>query len=307
MPPHLPTFGVPNGSPKDARPEAMSETDHELQAPPIFADYGEYIPTANEPLFGIVQRMAQMHFLAPLPPEQLAPDSYIKLALIPEGEPHYFDGQGEPMDWHDGVAGHVPPRKGIVATSNGPVRCLMVNFYPSAFHRLFGGPVDRFNGRMVPPEQVLGTAAATLYENVRATIHAQSTIDVVKNFLIDLVARKAPAPPSSIARLEHYIRERKGKVLVNELSELAGLSERQLQRRFKEEIGLSPKAFCSVVRFNHVYSEMKRIGKLDLDVAISCGYFDESHMMKDLSYFLGKAPKRFVSLIRPMVDLNLGH
>ncbi len=285
----------------------MSDTERLTEGLPMLANYGEYIPAVNDPLFGIVQRMAHMHFLAPLPPEQLAPDSYIKLALIPEGEPHYFDGQGEPMDWHDGIAGHVPPRKGIVATSNGPVRCLMVNFYPSAFHRLFGGPMDRFNGMMVPPEQVLGTAAATLYANVRATIDAQSSIDVVKIFLIDLVNRKAPDPPSSVARLEHYIRERKCMVLVNELAELAGLSERQLQRRFKEEIGLSPKAFCSVVRFNHVYSEMKRTGKLDLDVALSCGYFDESHMLKDLSYFLGKTPKRFVSLIRPMVDLNLGH
>ncbi len=291
----------------DAWSEAMPKSESQLQAPPLFADYGEYIPVANDPLFGVVQRMAHMHFLAPLPPEQLAPDSYIKLALILDGEPHYFDGQGEPLDWHDGFAGHVPPRKGIVTKSDGPVRCLMANFYPSAFFQLFGGPVDRFNGLMIPPEQLLGDGAATLYAGVRATHDPRIALDVVKCFLRELITEQAPAQPSPIARLEHYIRERKGMVLVNELAELAGLSERQLQRRFKEEVGLSPKAFCSVVRFNHVYSEMKRTGKLDLDVALACGYFDESHMMKDLSYFLGKAPKRFVSLIRPMVDLNLGH
>jgi AraC-like DNA-binding protein len=285
----------------------MPDKQHETQGQSLLADYGEYIPDANDPLNGIVQRMAHMHFLAPLPPEQLAPDSYIKLALILEGEPHYFDGRGEPMDWHDGFAGHVPPRKGIVSMSDGPVRCLMVNFYPSAFHRLFGGPVDRFNGLMVPPEQVLGAAAATLYTEVRATRDPHAAFDVVKHFVQRWVSSRTMHPPSPIARLEHLIRERKGTVLVNELPELVGLSERQLQRRFKDEVGLSPKAFCSVVRFNHVYSVMKRKGRLDLDVALSCGYFDESHMTKDLSYFLGKTPKRFVSLIRPMVDLNLGH
>ena len=97
----------------------------------MIANFKEYIPQANEPLFGIVQRMAYVHFLAPLPPEQLAPDSYIKLSLILDGEPRYFDGYGQPMDWHDGFSGHVPPRKGIIATSEGPVRCLMVNFFPA--------------------------------------------------------------------------------------------------------------------------------------------------------------------------------
>jgi len=39
------------------------------------SDYAEYLPTARDPLFGTVQRMAHIHFLASLPPEQLAPDS----------------------------------------------------------------------------------------------------------------------------------------------------------------------------------------------------------------------------------------
>jgi AraC-like DNA-binding protein len=284
----------------------MSNNELHPDAAPMLADYGEFIPAVNDPLHGIVQRMAHMHFREPLPPEQLAPDSYIKLSLILEGEPCYFDGRGQAMDWHDGFAGHVPPRKGIIATSDGAVRCVMANFFPSAFHRLFGHPVDRFNGVMVPPEQVLGNTASQLYASMRATNGPQTAIDVVKRFMVDLITHMAPGPPSPITRLEHYIREHKGMVLVNELAEIAGLSERQLQRRFKEEIGLSPKAFCSVVRFNHVYSEMKRTGKLDLDVAIACGYFDESHMLKDLTYFLGKTPKRFASLIRPMVDLSLG-
>jgi len=61
------------------------------------------------------------------------------------------------------------------------------------------------------------------------------------------------------------------------------------------------------VRFNHAYSQMKRTRKLDLDVALACGFFDESHMMKEMTRFLGKAPKRFIGQLRPMVDGNLGH
>ncbi|MCB9178874.1 MAG: hypothetical protein H6590_05580 [Flavobacteriales bacterium] len=43
------------------------------------------MPATHEPLHRVVHRMAHMHFLGPLPPEQLAPDSYIKLSFIMEG------------------------------------------------------------------------------------------------------------------------------------------------------------------------------------------------------------------------------
>ena len=87
---------------------------------------------------------------------------------------------------------------------------------------------------------------------------------MVIRFLVDVNESSKPPSISPLRKLEQYIRERNGMVLVNELADLVDISERQLQRRFKKEIGISPKAFCSVVRFNHVYSEMKRTRKLDL-------------------------------------------
>ncbi|MEX5624823.1 hypothetical protein ABFV62_32375, partial [Pseudomonas syringae] len=60
----------------------------------------------SPPLDTIVHRMAYGYFPMPLPAEQLAPDSYIKWALILDGQPQYFDHGGR-MDWHDGFCGHV--------------------------------------------------------------------------------------------------------------------------------------------------------------------------------------------------------
>lgn len=270
-------------------------------------DLFAYVPHENDPLRGIVHRMAHVRFRSPLPPERLTPDSFITHSLVLEGGPRYFNGQGVALDRHDGFSGHVLPEQGIVVSSPGPLRSIMTSFFPSAFHKLFGGPLAQFNGQMVPHEQVLGGVAATLCAELRATPDPEEAIHMVKRHLLALIPRHAPDPPSPIAQVEQRIRQRNGMVQVNELADLAGLSERQLQRRFKEEIGLSPKAFCQVVRFNHLRSEMKRKGELNLDLALSCGYFDESHMLKDLSYYLGKNPKRVLSLIHPMVDLNLEH
>jgi len=270
----------------------------------MLVDYREHRPDA--PLNAFVARMAYGHFTGPIQPEQLAPDSYIKLALIIEGEPLYFNGSGERMEWHDGFCGHVPPEQGIITYNTEPIRCLMANFYPSGFHRLFGLDVTLFNGRMIRPGEVLGGRAERLYEALRNTNDPLRMFELVEGTILEHVQRLSSMGSSIIQVLESHIRERKGLVPVSELARIAGMSERSLQRRFKKEIGLGPKEFCSVVRFNHVYSHMQRTRKLDLDIALQCGYFDESHMLKDLRYYLGKAPKRFADMIRPMVDASLG-
>lgn len=154
--------------------------------------YAEHRPAA--PLDRFIHRMAHPHFTQGLPLEHLAPDSYIKLAFIFSGEPTYYAGDGERLPWRDGFVGHISPGKVIITTSAGAVRCLMVNFHPSAFHQLFGLPVHQLN---------------------------------------------------------------------------VGLSYRQLQRRFKEEVGLSPKEFSSVVHFNHLYNHMQRTRKPDLEAALA--------------------------------------
>jgi len=271
----------------------------------MIIDYREHQPFP--PLDVFIHRMVYGNFPMPLPPEQLAPDSYIKLALILDGTPQYFDGAGAPMDWHDGFCGHVPPSKGIIATSEGPVRCVMVNFYPSGFHQLFGLPVDRFTGRMVPPKEVLGTRIERLYADLHATKEPSDMFPLIEQCLMELLADRPTAPRSTMQVVEQRIRESKGTLANKELAALVGLSERQLQRKALTELGLSLKAFSSVVRFNHVYSYMQRTRKLDLDVALACGFFDESHMMKEMTRYLGKTPKRFIGLVRPMVDVNLGH
>lgn len=250
--------------------------------------------------------MAYGYFPAPLPPEQLAPDSYLKLALILDGEPQYFDGSGERLDWHDGFCGHVPPEQGIIATSEAPVRCVMVNFFPSAFHRLFRLPMDSFNGKMVPPMKVMGMAVHDLYANMRAVGTPERMFEAITIWLSELLTDDLQIGPGPMELVERAIRAAKGNIEVSALAEQAGLSVRQLQRKAPPELGLPLKEFCSVVRFNHAYALMRAQGKCDLDTALASGYYDERHMLKDLAFYLGKAPKRFAHMIRPMVDTSLG-
>lgn len=272
----------------------------------MLEDYAEQRPSGR--LHPFIHRMAHAHFTQGLPPERLAPDSYIKLSFIFSGDPQYYTGENERLPWRDGFIGHISPGKGIATTSGGAVRCLMANFFPTAYHLLFGGDLRDLNDRMVPIREVLGTAdEEALYVVLRNAATPVEMFASLEDYFLKRLETTEPDAEDPMLALEHAMRADRGKKPVSELAEQIGISVRQLERRFLERVGLTPKAFSGVLRFNHAYALMRSKATLDLDTALACGYYDESHMMKDLAFYLGDAPKRFVHLHRPMVDMNLGH
>lgn len=268
-------------------------------------DYHQLTPDAPYDLY--VARAAHAHFMAPVPTERLAPDGYIKLSVLLGGDPIYTDALGDRLDWSIGFAGHMSPDRPVYVSSNGSVHVVWLNFLPSGFYRLFGKRVDAFTERFVRPEEVLGTTYATLCASLAAESDPAERARMLLDAMFAEQDMQPLAEPAPMQRIEQHIRATHGTATVTELADIAGISTRQLERRSLIELGATPKAFSSIVRFNHAYQLMKAQQKLDLDIALHCGYYDESHMLRDLAYYLGGTSKQYVDLVRPVVDRNLGH
>jgi AraC-like DNA-binding protein len=79
------------------------------------------------------------------------------------------------------------------------------------------------------------------------------------------------------------------------LAEAAGLSQRRFIDRFRAEIGLTPKRFCRVRRFQQVLHLAHSGGIIDWpDVAQACGYFDQAHLIHDFRAFCGLTPTGYL-------------
>jgi AraC-like DNA-binding protein len=74
-----------------------------------------------------------------------------------------------------------------------------------------------------------------------------------------------------------------------------GLSLRRFGELFGSEVGLPPKAFCRIRRFNEVLRRVERCIDVDwADVAASCGYFDQAHFNHDFRAFAGLTPSAYL-------------
>jgi len=80
----------------------------------------------------------------------------------------------------------------------------------------------------------------------------------------------------------------------------SGWSERQFRRRFQEVVGIAPKAFARILRFQRALRVMERSDPLP--AALECGYYDQAHFNRDFKAIAGESPAAYSSRRRPLAD-----
>lgn len=86
----------------------------------------------------------------------------------------------------------------------------------------------------------------------------------------------------------------KGRISVHGLARYLGMSCRNLERKFKERIGMTPKQLCRNIRFKHTYKNIEASPRDNwVDLALACGYYDQAHLINEFRYFTGTSPAEF--------------
>jgi AraC-like DNA-binding protein len=82
---------------------------------------------------------------------------------------------------------------------------------------------------------------------------------------------------------------------ISAVVERTGWSQRRFIEVFRDEVGLTPKLFCRVVRFQQVVQKIHRRRQVDwARVAVDCGYYDQAHLIHDFQAFSGFSPTTYL-------------
>jgi transcriptional regulator GlxA family with amidase domain len=77
---------------------------------------------------------------------------------------------------------------------------------------------------------------------------------------------------------------------VDTLASEAGISTRQLRRRFLMEVGVGPKLLCRLLRFQQVFRAVDQNVAEWAGIAFECGYYDQAHLINDFRQFAQQTP-----------------
>lgn len=173
------------------------------------------------------------------------------------------------------------------------VETIGVRFHHAGMAPLLGVAAAELTGRWEPFDAVGGAWARRL---VRRVGDADDPLEAIRIIDASLVRRAAVcSPPDALIEgVIDVLTKADGTVTVAELAGAAGIGVRRLQRRFARHVGVPPKRLAGILRLQEAFSLLGDGASPPLvDVAHRCGYFDQSHFIRDFRRVTGLPPGRF--------------
>jgi AraC-like DNA-binding protein len=206
---------------------------------------------------------------------ELDGDSSAVQRVVPDGRPELILNLGDPFEAFQDGEWRLQPRAflagqitgPLLLRPSGPAKIIGVHFHPDGASRVFGQPMHELADQFLPVD--FGEA-----DDIRALDAA-------------LLHRATPGDPLAA---EAVRRMKKGSADIADLASDLGISCRQFERRFQNAVGLSPKLFSRIQRFQQVFQVIGDEGPNWVGAAVECGYYDQAHLIRDFKDFSGETP-----------------
>lgn len=175
----------------------------------------------------------------------------------------------------------------------GPTGCtdmFGVRLRSEAAFSLLGISMAEIRDQIVDLSEIIGIVENELFEKLAAVGNFQSRIEIFEKYLATAILRPLSV---ELEACVSTLRRSNGSKAISRCAFDLGWSERRLERTFKEKIGLSPKVFAKIIRFQAFLAEAGSGNSSLLDSALYAGYHDQSHMIKDFHQFACVPPTQY--------------
>lgn len=214
-----------------------------------------------------------------------------RVTLLPDGGVNLFVNLGESIQstcldkkiQHEGIFLVGPMMKTDIQIVRNEILLFGIRFKPGAFFYF-----HKYDS--------LDQAANTFHEFPKHDFpDVKKTVQHFAAYLDQFYLDRLSTPKYSILNCALDIYQNIGSVSVEALAKKYFMTERQLERQFKQQVGLSPKKLVDLERFRRAFAMLNvRVKQSIKEIAWDCGYYDHAHMTNDFKRFTGQSPTAFV-------------
>lgn len=173
------------------------------------------------------------------------------------------------------------------------VNLVGIRFRPTGFTAFCTVPINEFTDNQMDLTLVDSLFDEEFYADLPEKETTAEVIGHIDSYLIRQLNRIF-LPEARIVYATDLIRQSKGTLSLDEVASKSCLSLRHFERKFKASVGVSPKTFSKVVKFQYTCNYLKANSKNSLfATAIDCGYYDQAHLIKDFKTLSGDPPSYF--------------
>jgi AraC-like DNA-binding protein len=179
--------------------------------------------------------------------------------------------------------------------SYGRHEMLGIRFFTHTAAFFFEEPIAEFNNQVIDFNDVAGTDTRMLHDRLLEAKTLNSRIVLLEQFLLRRLARSG-AKLNKLKLVNSIMQELTNDYFLENINFVAsryGMSSRYLQTIFLTYSGLSPVLFAKIARFQKSLHLVVGNNLPLTAIAHHCGYYDQSHFIKDFKFFTGSTPSRF--------------
>jgi AraC-like DNA-binding protein len=184
---------------------------------------------------------------------------------------------------------------------------LSIEFQPNGLFKFLRMPLsEEFLDGWIDAEALLSPEIGRVYEQMVNAPTYQQVIEIIDDYIWQKISGKSilTEPFDWVGQL---IFQHPDRYSIEVLAKDACLSISQFQRRFKQQMGISPKYFVRVNRFYKAYMLRTQNPSLDwLSIALQTGYNDYQHMVRDFKQFAGTTPNSLLQACEQSPERLLG-
>lgn len=227
--------------------------------------------------------------------ERVLPKGRAQLVVnLKEDRTRTYDAQGGCVVAPGAVLSGLGPGFEIIDTDEQE-HVVGVVFRPGGTTEFFRESAYAMRGRDVPLGALWGAAnTALLREALLEAATPEAALDVLEHALVQARHGRETHPAVAFA-LRRFDRQPEA-ARVGDVTHAIGMSAKRFIERFKADVGLTPKHYCRLQRFQRAVTAAHADADLDWsEVALACGYFDQAHFIHDFREFSGLTPGAYRS------------
>ncbi len=180
-----------------------------------------------------------------------------------------------------------------------------VHFKPGGAFPFLGVPAGDLADTHIDLETLWGPSAGRLRERLCEAKTPAERFQLVQEALMSRLCYDVEQHYAVSAALEMFGKNQGGR-RVREAAKYLGLSQRRFIQVFKSEVGMTPKLFSRIQRFQQTRTFIQHNPSINwADLAVDFGYFDQSHLIREFLEFSGLSPTDYLNRHKRFIEPNI--
>lgn len=222
------------------------------------------------------------------------PDGHAELVIHRTGRFREWVASGEVSEQPPALIAGVMERA-IALSPASQFETVGVRFTPFGLAPLCRHPQDALSDRLTPAIDALSPTIFGIVADAGQVDSLEEALRVLEVGLAAVFARMTPEP-DAVASAVRLIERTGGTISIDRIVRDTGITTRQLERQFRLRVGLPPKRYARVVRFQQAVRALVSAPLAPgTELALRHGYYDQAHFTREFRAFTGWAPKAFAS------------